>query len=90
MLESSLGIGLVILNDGKYNITKTGTYIYNDPLTNVNMNFIHDVNYKGLFDLDKSIENGKPEGLKVFGDWDNIYENLSSLPAHVQKKLVRI
>lgn len=85
LLESSLGIGLVIVNEGKYSITKTGTYICNDPLTNVNMNFIHDVNYKGLFDLDKSIENGKPEGLKVFGDWDNIYENLSSLPAHVQK-----
>jgi ubiquinone/menaquinone biosynthesis C-methylase UbiE len=85
LLESSLGIGLVIFNEGKYTITKTGTYIYNDPLTNVNMNFIHDVNYKGLFDLDKSIENGKPEGLKVFGDWNNIYENLSSLPAHVQK-----
>src|ERR1700733_5539845 len=82
LLESSLGIGLVILNDGKYTITKTGTYIYNDPLTNVNMNFIHDVNYKGLFDLDKSIENGKPEGLKVFGNWDNIYDTLSSLRAH--------
>jgi hypothetical protein len=85
LLESSLGIGLVIVNEGKYSITKTGTYICNDPLTNVNMNFIHDVNYKGLFDLDKSIENGKPEGLKVFGDWNNIYENLSSLPPNVQK-----
>src|SRR5579864_319922 len=85
LLESSLGIGLVIFNEGKYRITKTGTYIHNDPLTNVNMDFIHDVNYKGLFDLDKSIQNGKPEGLKVFGNWNNIYENLSSLPAHVQK-----
>src|SRR5664279_2348134 len=86
LLESSLGIGLVILNDGKYTITKTGTYICNDPLTNVNMNFIHDVNYKGLFDLDKSIENGKPEGLKVFGEWNSIYEGLSSLPASVQRR----
>jgi ubiquinone/menaquinone biosynthesis C-methylase UbiE len=85
LLESSLGIGLVVLNDGKYTITKTGTYIHNDPLTNVNMDFIHDVNYKGLFDLDKSIENGKPEGLKVFGKWDTIYEGLSSLPGQVQK-----
>src|ERR1700722_14321583 len=32
LLESALGIGLVILNDGKYTITKTGTYIHNDPL----------------------------------------------------------
>ena len=50
LLESALGIGLVVLNEEKYTITKTGTYIHNDPLTNVNMNFVHDVCYKGLFD----------------------------------------
>jgi hypothetical protein len=85
LLESALGIGLVVVNEDKYTITKTGTYILNDPLTNVNMNFIHDVCYKGLFELDKSIETGKPEGLKVFGEWNTIYEGLSSLPAGVQK-----
>jgi SAM-dependent methyltransferase len=85
LLESALGIGLVVVNDKKYTITKTGTYIHNDPLTNVNMNFIQDVCYQGLFSLDKSIETGKPEGLKVFGAWDTIYEGLSSLPAGVQK-----
>ncbi|HEY4935350.1 MAG TPA: class I SAM-dependent methyltransferase [Puia sp.] len=85
LLESALGIGLVVLNEEKYTITKTGTYIHNDPLTNVNMNFIHDVCYKGLFALDKSIETGKPVGLKEFGDWDTIYEGLSSLPVQVQK-----
>jgi O-methyltransferase domain len=85
LLESALGIGLVVLNDEKYTITKTGTYIHNDPLTNVNMNFVHDICYKGLFALDKSIETGKPEGLKEFGNWDTIYEGLSSLPPQVQK-----
>jgi hypothetical protein len=85
LLESGMGIGLVVCNDDRYTITKTGTYIHNDPLTNVNMNFVHDVCYKGLFALDKSIENGKPEGLKEFGEWDTIYEGISSLPAQVQK-----
>ncbi len=85
LLESGLGIGLVVLNDEKYTITKTGTYIHNDPLTNVNMNFVHDICYKGLFALDRSIETGKPEGLKEFGNWDTIYEGLSSLPPQVQK-----
>lgn len=85
LLESALGIGLVVWNNDRYMITKTGTYIQNDPLTQVNMNFIHDVCYKGLFALDKSIESGKPEGLKEFGDWHTIYEGLSSLPARVQK-----
>jgi len=85
LLESGLGIGLVVINDDRYTITKTGVFILHDPLTKINMNFVHDVNYKGLFDLDKSIENGKPEGLKVFGDWRTIYEGLSQLPPHVQK-----
>jgi hypothetical protein len=49
------------------------------------MDFVHDVCYKGLFALDKSIEKGKPEGLKEFGEWDTIYEGLSQLPPQVQK-----
>jgi ubiquinone/menaquinone biosynthesis C-methylase UbiE len=85
LLESSLGIGLVVENDGRYTLTRTGYFILHDPLTKVNMDFVHDVCYKGLFDLDKSIENGKPEGLKEFGDWPTIYEGLAQLPAHVQK-----
>lgn len=85
LLESGLGIGLVIFNNDTYKITKTGYFILHDPLTNVNMNFIHDVNYKGLFHLEESIKTGKPEGLKELGDWPTIYEGLSQLPPHVQK-----
>jgi hypothetical protein len=85
LLESGLGLGLVLVNDKKYTLGKTGYFILHDPLTKVNMDFVHDVNYQGLFYLDKSIENGKPEGLKEFGDWKTIYEALSQLPAHVQK-----
>jgi ubiquinone/menaquinone biosynthesis C-methylase UbiE len=85
LLESGLSIGLFILNHGKYTLTKTGNFILHDELTRINMDFVHDVCYKGMFSLDKSIENGKPEGLKEFGDWNTIYEGLSQLPAHVQK-----
>jgi len=85
LLESSLGIGLVVVNDEKYTLTKTGYFILHDPLTRVNMDFVHDVCYKGLFHLDVSIETGKPEGLKELGNWPTIYEGLSQLPAHLQK-----
>lgn len=85
LLESGLGMELVIKNDEKYTLTKTGYFILHDQLTKVNMDFVQDVCYKGLFDLDKSIENEKPEGLKVFGEWKTIYEGLSKLPAQVQK-----
>jgi ubiquinone/menaquinone biosynthesis C-methylase UbiE len=49
------------------------------------MDFIHDVCYNGMFYLDESIRSGKPEGLKVFGEWPTIYEGLSRLPQQVQK-----
>ena len=35
LLESGLGIGLVIRNDDKYTITKTGYFILRDELTKV-------------------------------------------------------
>lgn len=85
LLESGLGLGLVLVNDKKYTLGKTGYFILHDSLTRTNMDFVHDVNYKGLFYLDESIEKGKAEGLKEFGDWPTIYEGLSQLPPHVQK-----
>lgn len=85
LLESALGIGLVVLNEERYSLTKTGYFILHDPLTKVNMDFIHDVCYKGLFWLDESIREGKPEGLKELGDWPTVYEGLSQLPGHIQK-----
>ena len=85
LLESGLGTGLVLVNDKKYTLGKTGHFILHDPLTITNMDFVHDVNYKGLFHLDECIETGKAAGLKAFGDWPTIYEGLSQLPPHVQK-----
>lgn len=85
LLESGLSMGLVLKNDHKYTLARTGYFILHDPLTIVNMDFVHDVCYKGLFELDNSIKNGKAEGLKEFGEWQTIYEGLSQLPEHVQK-----
>ena len=86
LLESGLGIGLVEQHEeGRFVITKTGHFIIHDELTNIHMNFVHDVCYQGLFSLDKSIAEGRPAGLKVFGEWATIYEGLSKLPKHVQK-----
>jgi ubiquinone/menaquinone biosynthesis C-methylase UbiE len=85
LLESGLSMGVIIVNDHKYTLTKTGHFILHDELTKTNMNFVHDVCYKGLFELDKSVQNGKPEGLKEFGSWQTIYEGISELPPHVQE-----
>lgn len=85
LLESSLSIGTILTHDDRYSLSKIGWFLLNDDMARVNMNFNHDVNYLGLFNLEESLLNEKPEGLKVFGEWPTIYEGLSQLPEDVQK-----
>ena len=87
LLEASLSIGLVTIDPetDRYSLAKTGWFLVTDAATRVNIDFNHDVNYKGWFRLEESLANGKPEGLRHFGDWPTIYEGLSSLPPQVQK-----
>lgn len=85
LLESSLTIGTILLKEDRFVLAKAGWFLLNDKMARVNMEFNHDVNYLGLFSLEEALLNGKPEGLKVFGEWPTIYEGLSSLPEQVQK-----
>jgi hypothetical protein len=85
LLELGVSAELVYLIEDRYVLTKTGFFILNDPLTRANMDFIHDVCYQGLFHLTEAIQEGKPAGLKVFGEWPTIYQALSSLPPSVRK-----
>ncbi|MDR2626987.1 MAG: SAM-dependent methyltransferase [Dysgonamonadaceae bacterium] len=85
LLESSLTIGTVLYQNDRFLCSKAGWFLLNDPLVQVDMDFNHDVNYLGLFHLEEALLNGKPEGLKVFGNWPTIYEGLSKLPEQVQK-----
>jgi len=86
LLEASLSIGTVLIDaeTDRYTLSKTGWFLLNDPATRVNINFNHDVNYLGWFNLEEALKEGRPAGLKHFGDWATIYEGLSSLPKHVQ------
>lgn len=85
LLESSLTIGTVYLENGKFCIAKPGRFLIDDKMAISDMNFNQDVNYMGMFHLEEALKNGKPEGLKVFGNWPTIYEGLSELPEQVQK-----
>ncbi|KIC95148.1 methyltransferase [Flavihumibacter solisilvae] len=85
LLEAGLGMGVCIINEEKYTLTKTGFFLLADPLTAVNMDFIDDVCYDGLASLEESVATGKPVGLKVFGEWPTIYEGLSKLPENIQR-----
>lgn len=87
LTEAALCIGTILVNTetDRFTISKVGWFLLNDPATRINIDFNHDVNYEGWFRLEESLLNGKPEGLKHFGDWSTIYEGLSSLPDQVKK-----
>lgn len=87
LLEGSLSIGTVLIDDktNKFRLSKMGYFLLTDPATRANVDFNHDVNYRGLFHLDEALEQGKPAGLKTLGNWVTIYEGLSQLDAQVQK-----
>ena len=87
LTEASLCIGTILVDPetDRFTLSKTGWFLLNDPATRANIDFNHDVNYVGWFNLEESLVNGRPEGLKHFGDWPTIYEGLSSLPKDVQK-----
>jgi ubiquinone/menaquinone biosynthesis C-methylase UbiE len=85
LLDAGLSMGLAMLRDDHYILTKTGFFVLNDPMTRVNIDFIHDVCYEPSFYLEESVKSGKPEGLKVFGDWGTIYPGLQFLPDAAKK-----
>src|SRR5574344_89057 len=89
LCEMALGMYVLKLTDDsdeKYKLVKICWFLLEDNLTKANFWFTNDICYQGAWDLEKSIVNGKPEGLKVFGDqWTTVYEALSTLPEKAKK-----
>ena len=85
LMEASLFIGSVKKVEDKFFLTKTGWFLLEDEQVRINMNFNHDVNYLGMYELERSLLTGKPEGLKTLGAWERIYEGLASMNAVAQK-----
>ena len=85
LVEAAEVLGVVETVAGKVKITKIGFFLLKDEMTRVNINFMNDVCYTGAKAMTESIEKGKPEGLKEFGNWPTIYEGLSVLPDNVKK-----
>ena len=85
LLDAALCGHIVYQKEDKFFLGKIGHYLLHDQMTQVNMNFVQDVCYEGLFYLKESLIQQKPVGLKVFGNWETIYPALSLLPAKAQK-----
>lgn len=86
LLEAAESINVVnYLTPNEVELTKIGFFLNSDRMTEVNLDFVQDVCYDGVKYLQESIENTKPEGLKVLGDWDTVYIGLSKLPEKIKK-----
>lgn len=80
LLEAGLGIGLVFRKEDKFFLAKTGHFFLNDPMSRINTDFMRDVCYDGAQDLNASLQDAKPRGLRHLGPWETIYQGLSILP----------
>ncbi|WP_051664009.1 methyltransferase [Dyadobacter crusticola] len=80
LLEAAEVLGVVDMEGDIVRISKVGFFLLKDEMTRVNINFMNDVCYLGAKNMTESFVKGKPEGLKVLGDWPTIYEGLSVLP----------
>lgn len=80
VLETCLSAGVVLIDQGRYALDKAGFVVLTDPITQVNIDFNHDVCYQAMFDLERALDAERPLGLKVFGDWPTLYQGLSQLP----------
>jgi len=85
MLDIALLMGIVKERGGSFFPTKLAKLLAEDKSVRTSIDFMHDVCYQGAFALDRSFETGKPEGLKVFGEWETIYQGLCRLPENVSK-----
>ena len=79
VLETCLSAGVVFVHGGRYALDKAGFCVLTDSITQINIDFNHDVCYEGLFKLDESLDAEKPIGLKALGDWPTLYQGLSEL-----------
>ncbi|MDR2466083.1 MAG: class I SAM-dependent methyltransferase [Prevotellaceae bacterium] len=89
LCEAGLAIGLLYLAEEKFHLSKVAYFFMHNEFTTANTEFVNDVCYNGMFSLDESVRNGKPEGLKTFGTWDTVYEALSQLPENARASWFR-
>ncbi|KIS42303.1 methyltransferase [Kosakonia radicincitans] len=80
LLDMALSGRIITQSEDRFYIAKVGHFLLHDPMTRVNMDFSQDVCYQGLYFLEDALRDGKPAGLRVFGEWPTIYPALSQLP----------
>ena len=91
LIEMGLGMGAIKLHkdskedDLRLTLGKIGFFLMSDEMTQVNMDFSEDICYLGAENLQESIRDGKPAGLKHLGNWKTVYQGLSQLTDQQKK-----
>jgi len=85
LLDFAISIGVLDKSNDNYQLSKVGYFLQNDEMSQINLEFNQHFCYQGLERLTDAIRSGKPEGLKVFGQWQTLYPSLTSLPEKVSK-----
>ncbi|MDC5811387.1 methyltransferase [Vibrio europaeus] len=85
LLDMAISANIVLWEKPNYCLANLGFFILHDGMTKANMDFTADVCYAAMMHLTESIVEGKPAGLKELGDWETIYQGLSTLPEQAKE-----
>ena len=80
ILESCLSAGAISLVEDRYRIEKLGQVLQHDEMTRINLDFVQEICYGGMQELEAALIEARPAGLKVLGEWQTIYRGLRELP----------
>ncbi|OAJ94891.1 methyltransferase [Vibrio bivalvicida] len=85
LLDMAISANIVLWEKPNYSLANLGFFILHDGMTNANMDFTADVCYAAMMHLTEAIVEGKPAGLKELGEWETIYQGLSTLPEQAKE-----
>ncbi len=85
LLDMAISAHIVLWKKPNYSLANLGFYLLYDGMTQANMDFTADVCYVAMMHLTDAIKEGKPSGLKELGDWETIYQGLSTLPEQAKQ-----
>lgn len=80
LLDAGLSARMIYEKEERFYLGRVGLCLLRNKMTRINMDFIRDICYAGMANLGRTIREGSPAGLSVFGNWPTIYSALSSLP----------
>ncbi len=85
LTEAGLAAEMLLEDSGRFQLTRVGYLVLRDPMTGVNIDFVHDVCYRPMFHFEQALREARPAGLQEHGDWNTVYEGLSELPEPIRE-----